>query len=503
MTFTGAASVAEYQQLLQSVTFTSSSAGIKTVTFTVTDDQNQSSVPAATGVTFVGIPVAASPVLVPSVVNVSYTAGGSAVAVDPGLIVLDADSTEMSGAVVSIVGGADVGETLDFTPVSGITGDYSGGVLTLSGTASLAAYQQALRSVTYASGSSALASVKTISFVLADSGGAVSAPGLVAVIVLALPVAAVPAVVTTVANVSYTAGGSAVAVDPGLIVLDADSMEMSGAVVSIVGGADVGETLDFTPVSGITGDYSGGVLTLSGTASLAAYQQALRSVTYATDSSALATIKSISFVVTDGTAITSVPALVAVTVVAVPSDIPPLVVTSVANVSYTAGDGGVTVDPTLSVLDLDSSDLSGATVKITGAFASGDTLTFTGQPGIDATYDSATGVLTLSGSASLDRYQELLRSVRLATTSSAIAAIKTVSFTVTDVEGAASLPATVTVTVFAAPVNLAPLVATLAGPVYTAGNTAVSVNPLVTVTDLDSTDMASATVRDHRELHTR
>ncbi len=54
VTFTGAASVAEYQQLLQSVTFTSSGTGIKTVTFTVVDDQGESSVPAGTVVTVAG-----------------------------------------------------------------------------------------------------------------------------------------------------------------------------------------------------------------------------------------------------------------------------------------------------------------------------------------------------------------------------------------------------------------------------------------------------------------
>ncbi len=41
VTFTGAASVAEYQQLLQSVTLTSSGTGIKTVMFTVVDDSGR------------------------------------------------------------------------------------------------------------------------------------------------------------------------------------------------------------------------------------------------------------------------------------------------------------------------------------------------------------------------------------------------------------------------------------------------------------------------------
>ncbi|WP_236694359.1 hypothetical protein, partial [Mycolicibacterium obuense] len=45
VTFTGAASVAAYQELLQSITVTAGSAGIVTVSFTVVDDQGKSSVP--------------------------------------------------------------------------------------------------------------------------------------------------------------------------------------------------------------------------------------------------------------------------------------------------------------------------------------------------------------------------------------------------------------------------------------------------------------------------
>ncbi|WP_133414969.1 beta strand repeat-containing protein [Mycolicibacterium obuense] len=496
VTFTGAASVVAYQELLQSIMLTSGSTGIVTVTFSVTDNQGKSSVPATTAVTVVTVPVAAAPALVTSVVSVSYTAGGSGVSVDPNVIVLDADSTVMSGAVVSIVGGAAAGETLGFAAPAGITGNYSGGVLTFTGTASLAAYQQALRSVTYASSSSAPASIASISFVITDSTGKVSAPALVAVTVVAAPVNVAPLVVTSVTNVSYNAGSAGITVDPGVTVLDVDSANLSGAIVKITGAFAAGDVLTFAPTGNINGNYNNatGTLTLTGTGTIAQYQQVLRSVTLATAASAPAAIKTVTFTVSDSQGAASASSAVAITVLAAPVDIPPLLVTSVTNVSYTAGNASVTVDSGMAILDLDSSAMGSATVKITGNFSTGDILTFTPQAGIVGSYNNATGTLTFTGTAPLADYQQLLRSVKLSTSSSALASIKTVTFTVIDNQGSASLPAPVTVTVLAAPINIAPLVATLPGPTYTAGNTAVQVNPLVTVTDLDSTNMASATV---------
>ncbi|WP_347133188.1 hypothetical protein [Mycobacterium sp. DL] len=497
LSFTGTASVAEYRDLLASVTLTSATAGIKSVTFTVTDsDGNTSVAPAVTAVTVVGLPVSAAPIVLTSVVNVSYTAGTTGVAIDPGVIILDGDSTTMTGATVTIID-PQVGDTLVYGPLpTDVTADFDSGVLTFEGTASVSDYQQLLRSVTFSTNSSALATIKTISFTITDDQQGVSSPGLVTVTVLSLPILATPAVVTSVVNVAYTAGDSAIVVDPGLILLDADSTTMSGAVVAIVGGAAAGESLGYTPQAGINGSYNAGVLTFDGVASVAAYQQLLRSVTFSTDSNALATIKSISFVVTDDQDKVSAPALVAVTVVTLPLQIAPLVTTSVVNVSYTAGNSAITVDPLVSVLDLDSTSLEGATVEITGGFAAGDVLSFTAPTGITGAYNSADGVLTLEGTASIALYEQALRSVTLSTGSGAIASLKTVSFSVVDAEGTPSLlPANVVVTVVAAPVNLAPLVVTTAlGPIYTAGNTAVDVNPLLTVLDLDSATLTGASV---------
>ena len=59
--------------------------------------------------------------------------------------------------------------------------------------------------------------------------------------------------------------------------------------------------------------------------------------------------------------------------------------------------------------------LNGATVSI-GGFLAGDTLGFTNQSGITGTYNSNTGVLTLTGSASLADYATALKSITYSST---------------------------------------------------------------------------------------
>ena len=93
-------------------------------------------------------------------------------AVDPGVTVTYGGS--LSGATVSIGAGFVAGQdVLAFTPQSGITGAYDAatGVLTLTGAASAAAYQAALRSVTYANtaGGAASTANRTVTF---TAGGA-------------------------------------------------------------------------------------------------------------------------------------------------------------------------------------------------------------------------------------------------------------------------------------------------------------------------------------------
>ena len=83
----------------------------------------------------------------------SFTEQARPAVLDSGLTLSDADSTTSGERHGVDHRGFVAGDTLDFTNQNGITGSYNSGtgVLTLTGSATVANYQAALRSITYAS----------------------------------------------------------------------------------------------------------------------------------------------------------------------------------------------------------------------------------------------------------------------------------------------------------------------------------------------------------------
>jgi autotransporter passenger strand-loop-strand repeat protein len=110
-------------------------------------------------------------------------------------------------------------------------------------------------------------------------------------------------------DVIYEPTGASVAIDPGIHVIDGASATLAGATVSIGTGFLAGDTLSFAAQTGIAGSYdaTAGVLTLTGSASLAAYQAALQSVAFSSTSGNPSNAgtdlsRTVDFTVTDGTA---------------------------------------------------------------------------------------------------------------------------------------------------------------------------------------------------------
>ena len=103
----------------------------------------------------------------------AYTEGQSATPVTGNLTVSDVDSTVLTRATVSIAS-ASAEESLVFSDQNGITGNYTAGVLTLTGTTSLGNYTTALHSVTYLNTSNNPAASRTISFQVTDDGNMTS-----------------------------------------------------------------------------------------------------------------------------------------------------------------------------------------------------------------------------------------------------------------------------------------------------------------------------------------
>jgi trimeric autotransporter adhesin len=123
---------------------------------------------------------------------------------------------------------------------------------------------------------------------------------------------------------------------------------------------------------------------------------------------------------------------VAITVTAVNDA--PVVNTTGSALAFAENQAATTVDPGLTVSDVDNANLASATVSITANFAAGeDTLAFTNQLGITGSWNAGTGVLTLTGSATLADYQTALRSITYANASDVPStAARTVSFSVND-----------------------------------------------------------------------
>ncbi|MHC2431769.1 hypothetical protein ACVIST_008514 [Bradyrhizobium elkanii] len=432
--------------------------------------------------------------------TLNYTENQAATVIDSAITVTDGDDANLVSATVQITGNYASGQdVLGFTNQNGITGSFDAatGTLTLTGSSSVANYQAALASVTYINTSdnpSGLARTVTIT---TNDGTLDSSP--VTDTINVTPVND-PPVVTAGHTLNYTENQAATAFDPAIIVSDVDNTTLTGATVQITGNyANGQDVLAFTSQNGITGSFNAGtgVLTLTGTASVADYQASLASVTYQNTSdnpSGLA--RTVTIIANDGTA-TSTP--VTGTINVTPVNDPP-VTTAGGTLNYTENQAATVIDASVNVTDIDSANLTGATVQITGGFAAGqDVLGFAGQIGISGSYNSATGVLTLTGSSSVANYKAALDSITYFNSSdNPSGADRTVSFTVTDGTDSSN---TSTSTIHVTPVNDAPVVSFGAITGFSeppngtpaANSTPVTITPNLTITDAEGNNLTDAT----------
>lgn len=132
---------------------------------------------------------------------------------------------------------------------------------------------------------------------------------------------------------------------------------------------------------------------------------------------------------------------------------------------YTEDTAALKLIPNVVVSDTDSANLTGATVTIASGFVAGDimrvnnSLSGTTASGINYNYDTVTGILTLSGSASVANYQAALATLQFKTVNDGPGAARDITVTVTD-GSATSTAAHITLGITQmndAPVNNVPL----------------------------------------------
>ncbi|WP_164775508.1 S-layer homology domain-containing protein [Paenibacillus glycanilyticus] len=325
--------------------------------------------------------------------------------------------------------------------------------------------------------------------------------------------AADPVITATPGSASFVAGDNTastpVIIDSGLTVTDGVSTTLESATVAITGNFHAGEDVlgfinDGATMGNISASYNAatGLLTLTSagaTATLAQWQSALRSVAYTNTAIWPNTAtRTISFSAIDGASNTSNTTTRTVTVTA--TDQTPIVTVTGGTTAYISGTSAVTIDPGVTVSDLDNMTQSSATVIITNSFHSGDTLVFINTSSIlygniVASYNTATGVLTLvsaGATATLAQWSNALSSVTFATVSMATGN-RTISYMVSD-GTKTSAASTNTVNV----IGLPTLTASSGSASFVAGDNTISTPVVIdsglTVTDGTSTTLESSTV---------
>ena len=470
------------------LTYTANNGTSGTAQFSVTlsDNGGGTNTSAPQSFTITVVPPNATPVVTTTAGNLSYTENAGAVVIDSGVTVTDSDSTDLTGATVAITAGfVSAQDTLAFTNQLGITGNYNSGagVLTLSGTTTVANYQTALRSVTYANSSDNPTTSRTITFSATDGFTIGSATrGITITAVNDAPVNTVPGPQSTNEDTAKVfSAGNANQISVADVDLNANPIKIT---LSATNG-----TLTLSTIAGLTITTGDGTddPTIVFTGTLAAVNTALNGLSFnpTADFNGAASLQIISDDQGNtgtGGALTDTDS-VNITVNA--ANDAPVVTATAGNLSYTENDAATAIDPGLTITDIDSTNLTGATVAITGNFASGqDVLAFTDQLGITGNYNSGTGVLTLTGATTVANYQTALRSVTYANSSdNPSTATRTVTFTANDGANTGSATRGIAITaVNDAPVNTVP--GSLGTPqdtplVFSGGNT-------ISIADVDA-----------------
>lgn len=314
------ATTAQWQAALRAVTYHNNSdnpdTANRTISFMVSDGTDTSNV-ATRSISLTPGNDAAVIVISPGITH--YTENDSYTAVDAGVTLSDADNATLASAEVTITGNYTADDFLGIFIDAGTMGNIQWihaigpGTVRLESagaTATVAQWQAALRAVIYINNSdNPVANDRTVSFTINDG----SVDSAVATRVLRVTAVNDAPVVTASGNPAvYYKNDAPLALSPAVVLDDVDNATLASATVSVTAGFAFGQdVLAFSntgnaAMGNISASYnaSTGVLSMvsaGSTATIAQWQTALRSVTYANTSNSPSTSdRTIGLVINDG-----------------------------------------------------------------------------------------------------------------------------------------------------------------------------------------------------------
>ncbi|WP_426199730.1 tandem-95 repeat protein [Pseudomonas sp. DC3200b2] len=506
LSLSGDATPAQYQAVINSITFNNSSQNpsseTRNITIAVTDDKGATT----TGISHVAVvPENDAPVV--SGLSASFTEGDSATSIVNGLAISDVDNTTLAKAVVTI-SGLGAGDTVAFTGTlpSGVTlvaSDVVNGTqtFTLSGTSSVGNYQALISAIQFSNTTNTpVDGVRTVSVAVTDAGGDNLArdPALTTVYNSTLTVNAV--------NDAPVAGNSS-----------ATGNEDSPVTVTL-GGSDVDGSIDHFTITSVPAD---GVLLRDANDPLSVVKAG--DTIAATGNGATLTFvpnanwngsTSVVYTATDNQGATSTNTGTAAISVKAVNDAPVIthadgstntnnfgntfIETPAAGETPHAGQGVALIARDLKLTDVDSPTLKSATVVLTNAHAGDSLAVNTGTSGISASIvegvdanGKAIITLSLSGDATPAQYQAVINSITFNNSSqNPSSETRNITIAVTDDKGATTTGISHVAVV---PENDAPVVSGLSAS-FTEGDSATSIVNGLAISDVDNTTLAKAVV---------
>ena len=537
ITLNGSASLANYQTAIRAISFNNTSDNPSTTPRTVNVVVSDGTSNSNTATTTINVIAVNDPPVIDLDANnntapgnnyqTSFTENGAAVAIgDVDTTITDLDNSNITSATITLTNALPSDLLAAGTLPPGITAtayNPSTGVITLNGSASLANYQTAIRAISFNNTSDNPSTTpRTVNVVVSD-GTSNSNTATTTINVIAVndpPVIDLDANNNTAPGnnyqTSFTENGAAVAIgDVDTTITDPDSTNITSATITLTNALPSDLLAAGTLPPGITAtayNPSTGVITLNGSASLANYQTAIRAISFNnTSDNPSTTPRTVNVVVSDGTSNSNT---ATTTINVIPVNDPPVIDLDANNntapgnnyqTSFTENGAAVAIgDVDTTITDLDNSNITSATITLTNALPSDLLAAGTLPPGITATaYNPSTGVITLNGSASLANYQTAIRAISFNNTSDNPSTTpRTVNVVVSD-GTSNSNTATTTINVIA--VNDPPVIDldannnTAPGNNYqtsfTENGAAVAIGDVdTTITDLDSTNITSATI---------
>ncbi|TLX73860.1 tandem-95 repeat protein, partial [Labilibacter sediminis] len=424
---------------------------------------------------------------------------------DADVFIRDTDSpNNLRGAIITLTNLLDTGDEnlgittdgQDYADEYGITVNITASVITLSGLGnSLLEYERVIKNITYSnSKESPDMTTRVITFEVQDEYSSNTPLAQTSVIYTYRPELDLDPDNSSGGTgkdyqATFTEGDGQIAfVDTDVSFTDSDGITISEAIVTLtnkVDGTEEDIDVPFSLPAGILRDFNEltpGKVRLYGTASLANYQSAIASLSYRNDNEdPTAGDRIIEVVINDGY-LDSEKATATITVVPVNDN--PVISGALDAAVYASGN--LTVLPYPEITDVDNELLKSATVTITTGFVSGgeDQLSFTEDHGVAGSFDSSTGVLSLSGEATIAEYKEIISTVQFSSTLATYTGNRAVSIKVTDNDDGESNVFHRTIILINNPGNDAPYAADDAYEVFKS-NTLSKVAPGVLSNDLD------------------